>query len=270
MKLIYKFLIPDFGISINHMKIAFSGHRGYHLKIESDEIRNLTSEDRREIANYVSGHNISLDILGLTVVNNIIYGLLGENIGWSEKIVGKLIEILEKYSVDKIRLLLRKYGLNKDTIKSFLNSKNDFLQLLSQNEDNMWNIEGFGIKNWSLLINGIIGEIGAEIDEPVSIDIHRLIRYPGSLHGKTGFKVQKLNIDDLDNFNPLDELNENLDPIVFKSKKPITQKLEIIEKTIPTIKIKGDSFGPYTQGEKIEVPHFFAVLLLCKGVAKSI
>jgi DNA primase small subunit len=270
MKLIYRFLIPDFGISIDQMKIAFSGHRGYHLKIENNEIRNLTSEDRREIANYVSGHNISLDILGLNVVNNIIYGLLGRNIGWSEKIINRIIEILQKYSDDRIQLLLSKFGLNKDTIKSFLNSKSDFLRLLSQNEDSMWNIEGFGIKNWSLLLNGIIGEIGAEIDEPVTIDIHRLIRYPGSLHGKTGFKVQELYADDLDDFNPLNEWNEKLDPIVFKSNKQITQKLEVIEKMIPNIKIKGESFGPYTKGEKIEVPHFFAVFLLCKGVAKTI
>lgn len=270
MKLIYGFLIPDFGISIDKMKIAFSGHRGYHLKIEDDEIRNLTSEDRREIANYVSGHNISLDILGLTTVNNIIYGLMGKNIGWSEKIIMKIIEILQNYSDSKIELLLTKFGLNKDTIKSFLNSKNDFLQLISQNEDNMWNIEGFGIKNWSLLLYGIIGEIGAEIDEPVTIDIHRLIRYPGSLHGKTGFKVQELFADDLDDFNPLNELNERLDPIVFKSKKQINQKLEVIENTIPSIKIKGEKFGPFPKGEKIEVPHYFAVFLLCKGVAKTI
>lgn len=270
MKLIYRFLIPDFGIPIDQMKIAFSGHRGYHLKVENEEIRTLSSEERREIANYVSGNNISLDILGLSKINNIIYGLLGENIGWSEKIINKIIEILQQYPDDRIRLLLTKFGLNKDTIRSFLNSKSDFLQIISQNKDNIWNIEGFGLKNWSIFLNGIIGQISTEIDEPVTIDIHRLIRYPGSLHGKTGFKVQELYPDDLDDFNPLNAWNEKLDPVVFKSKKEITQKLEIVEPKIPATKIKGDSYGPYTQGEIIEVPHHIAVFLLCKGVAKTI
>jgi len=142
--------------------------------------------------------------------------------------------------------------------------------MISQNKDNIWNIEGFGLKNWSTFLNGIISEISIEIDEPVTIDIHRLIRYPGSLHGKTGFKVQELYPDDLDDFNPLNELNEKLDPIVFKSKKQITQKLEVLETKVPATKIKGELFGPYTQGEKIEVPHYFAIFLLCKEVAKTI
>ncbi len=270
MKLIYNFLIPDFGIPLNQMKLAFSGHRGYHLKIENAEVRTLSGEERREIAAYVSGNNISLEILGLRKLNNVIYGLLRENIGWSQKIINKIDKILHNYTDDKIRRLLITFGLKADAIRSFLNSKDDFLQSISQNDNNIWNIEGFGLKTWSTFLEGIISMIGTEIDEPVSIDIHRLIRYPGSLHGKTGFKVQELYPDDLDNFNPLNEWNEKLDPIVFESKKKITQKIEIIEAKIPATKIKGETFGPYTQGEKIEVPHHIAVFLLCKGVAKTI
>ncbi|MFX0034429.1 MAG: DNA primase small subunit domain-containing protein [Candidatus Hermodarchaeota archaeon] len=270
MKLIYKFLIPDFGISLEQMKIAFSGHRGYHLKIENEDVRTLTGEERREIASYVSGSNISLEILGLRQFNNVIYGLLENNIGWSQKIMNQIIELLQKYPDDKIRSILTKFGLKTDTIKSFLNSKDDFLQSISQNNYNVWNVEGFGIKNWSLFLNGIISEIGAKIDEPVTIDIHRLIRYPGSLHGKTGFKVQELFPDDLDNFHPLDEGNALLDPIVFQSEKEVSQKLEIIENLVPITKIKGETYGPYKKGQKIEVPHHFAVFLLCKEVAKTI
>ena len=46
-KLIYNFLVPDFGISLDQIKIAFSGHRGYHLKSEDEQIRTLSSENRR-------------------------------------------------------------------------------------------------------------------------------------------------------------------------------------------------------------------------------
>ncbi|MFX1338069.1 MAG: hypothetical protein ACFFDK_05630, partial [Promethearchaeota archaeon] len=115
---------------------------------------------------------------------------------------------------------------------------------------------------------GIVHEIGAKIDEPVTIDIHRLIRYPGSLHGATGFKVQEIGLNELENFKPLNEHNQKLDPIVFKSKN--IQKIEIIETYVPPTEISGNKYGPFKNGEKIEVPHHIAVFLLCKGVAKTV
>jgi len=267
-KLIYNFLIPDFNINTSDMKIAFSGHRGYHLKIENEAIRQLTSEDRREIADYVAGDNISLELLGLSEVSSGIYGLIKENVGWSYKIVSKIEEILKNNSNQQIQDLLDNFGLKSNTIKSFLNYKNDFLEVLSNSKNNLWSIEGFGIKTWETFLRGIISEIGAEIDEPVTIDIHRFIRYPGSLHGKSGFKVQELTIEELDNFNPLNEKNEKLDPIIFYSDN--MQKLEIIEEKVPESIIKGETFGPYTKGEIIEVPNHIAVFLLCKEVARTI
>jgi len=271
-KLISNFLIPDFGIDEKKMKIAFSGHRGYHLKIESEDIRKLNSEERREIVDYVSGKNINFEILGLNERFNGIYGLLEENIGWSQKIMKKIIEVLNKPTKQIEALLLDKnhFGFNSSVVTSFLKYKNDFLELITKGERNVWAIEGFGLTNWKKLLKGIVALIGIELDEPVSIDIHRLIRYPGSLHGKTGFKVQELELNELDDFNPLDESNEKLDPIVFKSKKNLTYKLEIVENKLPITTIKGESFGPYDKGDKIDVPHHFAVFLLCKEVAKTI
>ena len=160
-------------------------------------------------------------------------------------------------------------GFNPNVVTSFLNSKDDFLELISKGERNVWSIEGFGLIMWKNFLKGVVKHIGVELDEPVSIDIHRLIRYPGSLHGKTGFKVQEIELNELDDFNPLDESNEKLDPIVFYSKN-ITQKLEIVERALPITKIKGTKYGPYIQGEKIKVPHHIAVFLLCKEVAKTI
>ncbi len=271
-KLVFDFLIPDFGIEEKDMKIAFSGHRGYHLKIESEELRKLSSEERREIVDYITGENLNFEILGLNERSTIIYGLLTENIGWSQKIMKKIIEVLNRPENVIETLLLDKnhFGFNPNVVTSFLKYKNDFLELITKGERNVWAIEGFGLINWKKFLRGIVKQVGVEIDEPVSIDIHRLIRYPGSLHGKTGFKVQEIELNELEDFKPLDESDEKLDPIVFKSKKNLTQKLEIVENKLPITKIKGESFGPYVKGEKIEVPHHFAVFLLCKEVAKTI
>lgn len=271
-KLVYNFLIPDFGIDEKDMKIAFSGHRGYHLKIESEELRKLSSEERREIVDYINGKMVNFEILGLHERATMIHGLLTENLGWPQKIMKKLIEVLNrpKNEIENMLLDENLFGFNSFYVRSFLNYKEDFLELITKGERNVWAIEGFGLTNWKKLLRGIVNQVGVELDEPVSIDIHRLIRYPGSLHGKTGFKVQEIELNELDAFNPLDESNENLDPIVFKSKKNLTQKLEIVENKLPITKIKGESFGPYKKGDKIEVPHHFAVFLLCKEVAKTI
>jgi DNA primase small subunit len=45
--------------------------------------------------------------------------------------------------------------------------------------------------------------MAGQIDEPVTRDIKRLIRLPGSLHGKTGLKVVTLTRDRMDAFDPL-------------------------------------------------------------------
>ena len=271
-KLIYDFLIPDFAIQADQMKITYSGHRGYHLKVENENIRTLTSNERREVIDYITGENISFEILGLREKQGTIYGFSKENIGWAQKIIQKLEDILAKPNQDIENLLMdkRKFNFSSDLIRSFINYKNDFLNVLSNSQKNIWTIEGFGFLRWNTLLRGIVDEIGVEVDIPVAIDIHRLIRYPGSLHGKTGFKVQDIYFDDLDDFNPLDEVNDKLDPIVFKGKVQNTQKLEIIEEKVPASKIKGEKYGPYSKGEKIEVPHHIAVFLLCKEVAKTI
>jgi len=180
-----------------------------------------------------------------------------------EKLLRKPTNQIESLLLDK-----NHFGFNSNVVTSFINYKNDFLKLITKGERNVWAIEGFGITNWKKFLRGIVQQVGVEIDEPVSIDIHRLIRYPGSLHGKTGFKVQEIKLNELAAFNPLDESNEKLDPIVFKSKNKM--KLEIIENKLPLTKIKGESFGPYVKGEIIEVPHHIAVFLLCKEVAKTI
>jgi len=275
MKLIDSFLIPDFSIDEDNMRIAFSGHRGYHLKVEDPKLRNLTSDERRDIVDYITGENLSFELLGLNEKSSgTIFGLLKDNIGWSQKIMLKLEALLNQddKSLESFLGNPNKANLNQNLVKSFLNSKNEFLSNITSPERTraIWAIEGFTLNKWKQLLKAITNEVGVEIDEPVSIDIHRLIRYPGSLHGKTGFKVQELNYEALLKFNPLNELNPENDPVVFESRKKVTQKIEIIKDLVPKTWIKGESYGEYTLGEQVEIPHHVAVFLLSKGVAKII
>jgi DNA primase small subunit len=53
------------------------------------------------------------------------------------------------------------------------------------------------------LAQEVVEEQTAPIDEPVTTDLRRLIRLPGSLHGGTGLEVQRIERDAVDDFQPL-------------------------------------------------------------------
>ncbi len=267
ISLIDDFLIPDFGIEDSEMNIAFSGHRGYHIKVENDRMRKLSSEGRREIADYLSGNNLSLDLLGFKESKGLFYGLRKENIGWARKIATRLEVILNK-PLSQLEDTLQRLGLKSHALVNMINSRNELLNTLSSStSSNIWDVRGLGRNSWIKFLQAIAHEIGVEIDEPVTIDVHRLIRYPDSLHGKSGFKVQELTRDQLNYFTPLNEQDEEIDPIVFYSRSE-TQKLQIVETKVPSTTIKDQTFGPYSQGDVVEVPHHVAVFLLSKEVAK--
>jgi DNA primase small subunit len=271
-KLIYDFLIPDFGINSDTISIAFSGHRGYHVKVEEEKIKLLASDQRREIVEYLTGQNLSFEILGLREKSGTIYGLNKLEFGWSRKILNRLEQLLSLTN-EELKTHLKStrfYDLSDTLITSLVNNKEQFMGTIESKDRNIWAIEGFGINSWRKFLKGVAREVGAEIDEPVTIDIHRLIRYPGSLHGKTGFKVQELTLDQIDQFNPLDEKDKKLDPIVFTGKTQVNQMVKITDTQVPKMKIKGELYGPYYKDERVDLPHYYAVFLLCKGVAQLI
>lgn len=269
-KLVNNFLVPDFGFDESRIKIAFSGHRGYHVKLENDIMRSLSSAKRREIVDYLTGDNISLELLGLYEKGGSIYGLSKSNLGWSSKILKYIEELLQKPNKKIVEFLTdkRKSGFSPNLTQIFLNNKKRLLSTISNDDKNVWSMESFQLTRWKTFLEAVVNEIGAEIDEPVSIDIHRLIRYPGSLHGKTGFKVQELSYEQLEDFIPLNESEEKFDPIVFESNK--AQKLKIIVPEVPITKIKDGTYGPYYKGEIVDVPNHIAILFLCKEVAITI
>jgi DNA primase small subunit len=96
-----------------------------------------------------------------------------------------------------------------------------------------------------------------ETDEPVTCDVKRLIRLPGSLHGKTGLKVEKINLDGLKEFDPL------RDAVVLSEEEvdvDIGQDFEISMKD-ETFKLE--------QGKQ-KVPTYLATILIGRRIANVI
>ena len=95
--------------------------------------------------------------------------------------------------------------------------------------------------------------IGIKIDPNVTVDIHRIFRLEGSLNSKSG--LSKLACKDIEKFNPYTEsclIEDN--PVAISVSCPIQFKL------------KNKKFGPYVS-ERISVPKYAAVYMICKGIA---
>jgi DNA primase small subunit len=95
----------------------------------------------------------------------------------------------------------------------------------------------------------------AEVDKPVTPDIKRIIRLPGSVHGKTGLRVTPITRKELTDFDPLQDAvpsSYSDDPIKIKMKKDYE------------FDMKGEHFS--LSGET-EVPEFAAVFLVGRKAA---
>ncbi len=94
--------------------------------------------------------------------------------------------------------------------------------------------------------------IGVKIDSNVTSDIHRIFRLEGSLNSKSG--LVKLTCEDIEKFNPYTEA-------CLIDDKPI----EILANSPIKFRLKNTNFGPFTN-EKISVPKYAAVYMICKGI----
>ncbi|MBT7240973.1 MAG: hypothetical protein HN878_00625, partial [Candidatus Diapherotrites archaeon] len=106
---------------------------------------------------------------------------------------------------------------------------------------------------WTKVLESVAQEQMSPIDRQTSIDMHKIIRVPQTLHGTTGFLAKTILVEKLKEFDPHKEA------VVFGS-----ERVRLFIKKAPKFSLKGESFGPYEE-EEIELPLFAAIYLLGKG-----
>ena len=109
-----------------------------------------------------------------------------------------------------------------------------------------------GQSSFQVLLEKLKDTIGVKIDPNVTMDIHRIFRLPGSINSKSG--LTKLYCENLEKFDP------------YKMACLITDEpIEITANTPIKFELQNKEFGPY-ENEKIELPSFVAVYMICKGI----
>lgn len=96
---------------------------------------------------------------------------------------------------------------------------------------------------------------GACADEPVTTDIKRLIRAPGSLHGGSGMRVVPLDMRDLVDFDPL------VDAVVFGERK-----VRVDLKMDYSTSLLGSTYT--LKAGPVDVPEALAIFLCCRNLAE--
>ncbi|MFP4557913.1 MAG: DNA primase catalytic subunit PriS [Archaeoglobaceae archaeon] len=232
-------IISDLGINKKHIKIVFSGSRGYHLHVYDYRFKKLSSSERREIIDYLMLNDINFDFKipkssqGMRIrqcMRELSYYLLEE---------------------DRLEKLLKKYKLKKKRDEvTFILSTGDFERLARSKEKR---------ELFRSLFDKCVSRVGINFDAPVTADIKRLIRLPNSLHGKTGFKAMPVKYNKLDDFDPF------TDSTPFGEQK-IKVRVRKIRKDDLSWAV--DELGGYPgQGDKIKVPEYIAVFMFCRGMA---
>lgn len=268
MRLVEDFILGDFGFEKRYVKLYFSGGRGYHCHVTDPKVLSLDSSQRREIVDYITGNELDEKNIFREKIVEVGAGRRRritrlempkpEEPGWRGRIGRGIIEIVKNLDREKTIESLIEMGIKKKDIE----------RLKSElTKERIERIEKEGLIDQSPFIRRFflkattrkiaISSVAGETDEPVTCDVKRLIRLPTSLHGKTGFKVCPIDIDSLEDFDPL------YDAVVFGD-----DKIEIDLREKIDITIKGERFD-LTRG-RCRVPEYLAVFLIGRGIAKVI
>ena len=209
-RLVVDVLLGDFGLNENDLLITFSGGRGYHVHVRTPDVLTLPSGARREIADYLTGKGLDLNKILIDAGYTKEYPIRGrgverKNIG-VEKLPKKESKgwqgIITRHihrTLDNLRDLSKE---ERENSMKKLGIKNIAFNTKNTNEEIFNKMPKSPKKR---LVRIALKETAIHPDEPVTGDIHRLIRLPGSLHGGSGLKVTVMNSAKLETFDPMKE-----------------------------------------------------------------
>ncbi|RRJ27826.1 DNA primase small subunit PriS [Halocatena pleomorpha] len=209
------FLHDDFGFDSEQLSVVFSGGRGYHVHVRTESVRTLGRDARREIVEYVLGAGID-DIDRLTRTETVA-GMgrstpaekktLKTDGGWGRRVHDRLVALTESVQTAEkagaIEQLRAFDGIGeKGAAKLYETMTERPAEIIAGNLDAAGR---YTPKLAQQLFEQAVAEDSVPIDEPVTTDVNRLIRLPGSLHGGSGLLVTPLDHEEIEAFDPFED-----------------------------------------------------------------
>ena len=253
------FLESDFGFE--DMTVVFSGGRGYHVHVRDETVQQLQSDSRREIVDYVRGIGLDHERIETTEMRGgVSRRVLETDGGWGRRVHEHLLDFVDDIlAMDEEAAKARLQELDgigegrANTVYGALENNAEALEA--------GNIELGGVGLRTLLdafVSEVVTEQNAPIDEPVTTDVNRLIRLPGSLHGGSALKVVRIERDAIDAFDPLvDAVPETF----------VGHEINVDVTDPGTVELKGDSFN--LEAGVDSVPEYLGTFLMARGRAEK-
>jgi DNA primase small subunit len=277
IKLVADYLLRDFAFDEKYLQVVFSGGRGYHVHVHDPRVLELDSHERKEIVDYIMATDLDPERLydkrTVAVSGLGPYQKVHQSIdlpapdagGWRGRFsnsVDKYLSELERMDKDAaLKRLQEAEGIGKkmasDIYEVMFGGTMGKRGADKIRRDNTLEVFGNNEKARNLfakvVINNIKGYAG-EADAPVTKDINRLIRLPGSLHGKSSLRVIPLTLDEVYKFEPL------IDAIAFGD-----EPMKVIAKKDLKFDIKGQDYD--LKAGEATLPEHAAIFLMSRGEA---
>lgn len=248
-------LREDFGFSEKDMHAFFSGHRGYHVHVEDEAIRELDVAARKEIVDYVCGLGLDMGFNSMNRRNlsksSFPIAPHMDDPGWRGRVATCMHDFIQKAE----RNAYAELGLKKNPVDAMIQSKEAIVK--------GWNdvgpyraVKGVGFETWKRIVDYCADSLSARVDTVVTTDIHRLIRLSGALHGKTGLRKVEVPTSNIDTFDPFTSA------LAFKKGTTC-----VFVSDAPEFRLGDEAFGPY-KNQRVELSTAAAVLLVCRNRAE--
>src|SRR4030066_63866 len=118
----------DFGFSEKDLRVFFSGHRGYHVHVETEAIETLGTMDRKEIVDYVCGLGFDKELHGLKGDGSASFDLKAA--GWQGRVARGIHDTVLSAELDDYRRI----GLNKSIAQTIMRSKESILKNIKESK----------------------------------------------------------------------------------------------------------------------------------------
>ena len=247
-RLVNDFILGDFGVKKEHVAVAFSGNRGYHIHVRDPAFHPLGGDERRELVDYIMGQGLD-------------YTQFFTPEGKPAKLIGPKPDeggYRGRLARGTIRLLEENPGL--------------LSRLFTREKERGFFISGIKEGNWSrtsLKSADIISRLrplaaglpvsSVDTDAGVTQDLSKLIRVPNSIHGDTGM-VARI-IEDIGAFDPWK------DAMLRGAESGGTGEMRIrFTEDVPAIEMD-QTLGPFKKDEEKALPKHYAMFFVLKGSA---
>ena len=254
-------------LGFDDLDIVFSGGRGYHVHVRNEAVQSLDRRARRDIVEYIRGEGLSIESI-LTIGH--VQGMgratpaqtrqLDISGGWSKRVHTEVMDYVETVTAlpegDALENLQTIDGIGPrkaESIYAAMSAHGD--QLEAGNID----VHPAFVSVLESLLSRTIRRNSAAIDEPVTTDVNRLIRLPGSLHGGSGLVVTPIVPDLLDEFDPLVDAI----PSTFREHEIAVELPEPVQTNIGNV-------GRNLAAGKHRVPEYVAMHLMARDEATKI